>query len=476
MGRSGHMDDLADFCSRFHEVKLDENVVASAKRHLTDLLAVAVAGSGAESSRLAFEHVAEQAGREEATAIGPRAAKVPAANAAFCNGVSAHALELDDVHLASSLHPGVVVVPAAIAACERAGASGEDLLKSVTIGYEVMTRMGIAVDPKAHYAHGFHPTSTCGVFGAAAAAAHAFGLNREQLVNALGIAASTASGLLEFSYSGSYVKRFHTGWAAHAGLTAALLAGRGFSGPPTAVEGECGFLRSYSHVTHPEALSGGLGDDYAVCNTQVKFYACCTYQHAALTGMKDLMTSRGFGADDVVRVDVGVVEPAMRLTYEPRESKIAPQSIVDAQFSLPYGIAVMMLLGGASIDQYTGSLLQDPRVLDAAAKVYVRYAPSLDQYYPRYFPAQVTVSLLSGETVSGIFTAPKGHPENRLTEEEMRSRFVTLTRGVLGDDGAAALHRALSQVESQNDVRSLSPLFSAARPVSTLEGIRPDSR
>ena len=455
-----HTSDLIAFCRECRWRELDYTVTDAAIRHLIDIVGVIMAGVKADSSKVVGEFAAEQGGTSEAIVIGSKELLLPAASAAFCNGVSAHALELDDVHTPSSLHPGAVVIPAALAMSERMQADGETVVRAIILGYEVMTRMGMAVDPKTHYARGFHPTSTCGCFGALAAAGLVLNLSSDEFLNGFGIAASLASGLLEFSHSGSWVKRLHTGWAARSGVTAAMLAKKGFTGPPTAITGPYGFLKSFSHSARPERLSLNLGETYAICNTQVKYYACCTYQHAALTGVIDLMKTYGVKCSEIRKIEIGVVQPAIPLTYEPRETKVAPQSIVEAQFSLPYGIAVATLFGDASIKQYTHQLLRDPRVLDLASKVYVFYDSALDKYYPRYFPATVKILLTDGSTLSCTTISPKGHPENPLTDDELERRFILLASATIPQQKARALLGALCKVMELKDVRMLSGLLS----------------
>lgn len=456
-----HTLRLVEFCGGFRHVELPDHVLGAAKQRLIDLVGVAVGGSREESSRVVFDVAREQGGSPEAIVWGREKTMLPAASAAFCNGVSAHALELDDVHTPSSVHPGVVVVPAALAVCERERADGKTLLKATVLGYEVMTRVGMAVDPKAHYEHGFHPTSTCGCFGALAAAGFVMGLTPEQFLNGFGIASGMASGLLEFSCSGSWVKRFQAGWATHSGLIAAMLAKKGFTGPPTAITGPYGFLKSHSHSVHPERLSERLGERYEVCNTQIKYYACCGYQHAALSAVIELLKSHRFSPEDVERIDVGVVEPALRLTYEPRERKIEPQSIVDAQFSLPYGVAVTLLFGSAFVDQFSESLLRDSHVLDLARRVFVHHSPALDQYYPKYFPAEVEITLANGDILTRTVIAPKGHPENPLTQDELERRFKKLTGMALTEKRSEHILEMLQRLEGLKTVSELADALSS---------------
>ena len=184
-------------------------------------------------------------------------ARYTPAGAAFLNGALGHSLDFDDTHAAGSLHPGCPVIPAALAAGEMAGASGADVLAAIIAGYEVTCRVALALPAGDHYQRGFHPTATCGAFGAAAAAARVFGLDAERVASAFGIALSQSAGSLQFLANGAWTKRFQVGWAAMAGLTAATLAREGFKGAADAIEGRHGFLRAYAPSPDPGARRPG---------------------------------------------------------------------------------------------------------------------------------------------------------------------------------------------------------------------------
>ena len=190
--------------------------------------------------------------------------------AALLNGAFAHSLDFDDTHAAGTLHPGAPVIPAALAAAEMCGAGGRDVIAAIVAGYEVTNRLAVALPGGDHYDRGFHPTATCGVFGAAAAAGRVFGFSPAQVEDALGIALSQSAGSLQFLENGAWTKRFQVGWAAMAGLSAALLAREGFRGAAKALEGRSGFLRAYAPNPDPERALRGLGQEYELMETAVK--------------------------------------------------------------------------------------------------------------------------------------------------------------------------------------------------------------
>ena len=210
------------------------------------------------------------------------AARYTPAGAAFLNGALAHSLDFDDTHAAGSLHPGAPVIPAALAAGEMVGASGADVLAGIVAGYEVTCRVALALPAGEHYDRGFHPTATCGAFGAAAAAARVFGLSAEQVEGALGTVLSQCAGSLQFLANGAWTKRFQVGWAACNGLMAATLVREGFKGASEALEGRHGFLHAYAPNPNPARAVQELGTVFELMNTAVKPYPSCRYGHAGI--------------------------------------------------------------------------------------------------------------------------------------------------------------------------------------------------
>src|SRR5580693_8186102 len=253
---------LAAFARRATFARLPDEVVDSVRKRVLDVLGICVAATPLDTSAAAREWVADQGGAAQSNAVGV-GARMPATLAAFVNGVLAHSLDYDDTHLPSVLHPSASVVPAALAAGQYAAAGGSAAIAAIAAGLEVCVRLGMAgYDSAARnsvfFEHGQHATSICGAIGSAVAAGLLLDLDETRLTSAIGIAASMSSGVIEANRTGGSVKRMHCGWAAHAGISAAQLAARGFTGPETVLEGRFGFFQAWLRGEFDrEAVTGG---------------------------------------------------------------------------------------------------------------------------------------------------------------------------------------------------------------------------
>ncbi|MCF8038214.1 MAG: MmgE/PrpD family protein [Desulfohalobiaceae bacterium] len=406
-----------------------EDLVDRVRYFLLDYIGVAARGAQTESSFSVQKSLAQLQLNEQprgSTVLGT-SLRADLPMAALFNGTAAHSLELDDVINEASLHPGVVIMPAVLATAEFMHSSIGQVFEAIVTGYEVMTRLGNALNPAAHYRRGFHPTGTCGALGAAVAVGKIMKLNQEQLSNALGIAGSQASGSLEFLSDGAYTKRFHAGWAAHSGLMAAFLAKEGFTGPSTILEGKFGFLHAYSLESSLEPLLDSWGTSFALMRTSIKPHACCRYKQGPIDGILRIMQDNQLKAEDVDGVSTGVLEAGYALVAEPLEEKQHPQRVVDAQFSMPFGAAVAMHFGKAGLDQYTEEVIQMPVIQDLMKLVTCEKDPALDREFPKKWPASVKLVTKKGQTYSTRIDYPKGDPENPLTWDELAQKFHDLT-------------------------------------------------
>src|ERR1700759_4870848 len=233
-------------------------------------------------------------------------ARYTPAGAAFLNGALAHSLDFDDTHAAGSLHPGAPVIPAALAAGEMVGAPGADVVAAVVAGYEMTCRIALALPAGEHYDRGFHPTATCGAFGAAAAAARVFGLSADQVEGALGTVLSQCGGSLQFLVNGAWTKRFQVGWASCNGLMAATLVREGFKGAAEALEGRHGFLRAYAPNPNPARARGDLGTLFELRKTAVKPYPSCRYGHAGIDAALALRAANDIKPTAIASVTLGL--------------------------------------------------------------------------------------------------------------------------------------------------------------------------
>jgi len=372
------------------------------------------------------------------------------ATAALLNGALGHSLDFDDTHADSSLHPSAPVVPAALAAAEMTGASGEELLTAIVAGYEVCCRLGNALDPTSHYARGFHPTATAGTFGAAAAAAKLFGLDAKAIASAFGVAGSQAAGSLQFLVNGGWNKRYQVGAAAMNGLIAASLARRGFLGASEAIEGKHGLLTGYTDNARPEMAVADLGRVYETMKIGMKPYPSCRYTHAAIDGLLALRAEKNLKVDDFLGVTVGLHRNGIVLTGAPLAEKRKARTVVDGQFSMPFTAAVAIRNGHFGWDDY--ALLGDPGTEAIAARIDVVQDSRLEGLrHP--FGAHIAVRTAQG-TIERLIPDPSGEPDTFPQEAQIEEKFMTLTRPVL-HNAAASLFQRLNALETIGDVRLL---------------------
>jgi 2-methylcitrate dehydratase PrpD len=441
---------------------IDAPTVEYARELLLDHLGCAARGGTIDTAD-AVGRMLAAVGADEGAALTAVVAKRPLRPewAVFAHGVYAHSIELDDTHSASSLHPAVVTIPAALATAELQGASGEDLIAAIVAGYEVACRLGRALDPQQAYAKGFHPTAIVGPFAAAAATGRLLGLSADELAHAFGIAASQAAGRLEFFSDGAWTKRFHPGWASHSGYLAARLAQAGFTGPLLAFEGRDGLLSGYGAADRVALLTAGLGAPFELAETSVKPYACCRYNQGPIDLAIALASEHDLGPDDIARVRVGVVSQAIPIVVEPIARKLAPANDVDAQFSLPYAIGLGIALRKATLDEYAEPALSSPAVRAVAAKVVAEIRPDFDERFPAVWPSEVEIETVDGRTLRMQTDYPKGDPQNRLSYPEMRAKFRSLASPAFSDDEMDAVERAVATIETGG----VGPLIAAVSAV-----------
>lgn len=432
---------------------------AQMRTYALDTLAVTLSGTVAPSSAAMTRTVLAAAGKPEATVFG--VGKVTSAwDAALANGAFAHALELDDDHRIAVLHPGAVVVPAAFAAAEAEGASGLAFLRGLLHGYEVACRLGEVFRGSQFY-HGVHPTALCGVFGAAMASGVVMDLDRDALVRALGIAGTQASGLTEWRADGSWIKRLHPGRAAHSGVLAARLAREGFTGPATIIEGDNGFINafSYGEKLDLEAMTRGLGSDYRALGTAIKPYPCCRFEHGAIDLALEAHAA-GIAPGAIKEVAVRIYRTDV-LSYH-RE----PKNAVDAQFNVPYGVAVALVKGKLSLADFTEQAIRDEAVLAVSRKVAVTEDAEYSARYPTDYWIELKIRTMNGAEKRLFSECPSGDPEaaiyrsnaGRLHAEVERKAESLLAECGFGDRATALRDKVAGMMESK-DVHALAAVL-----------------
>jgi 2-methylcitrate dehydratase PrpD len=388
------------------------------------------------------------------TAIG-HARGFSTASAAFINGTAAHGEDFDDTFEGGPVHAGAVIVPAVLAACERHRPEGAAAMLGVAIGTEVMCRLSTVV-PKAVHKAGFHPTAIFGVMGAAAGVGAALGLNAKQIVDALGIAASFAGGIIEYLAEGTWTKRLHPGWAAQSGIRAALLARGGFTGPRTVFEGVHGLFHGFAHTTQGDydALIGGFGERWVTETLAFKPYPCGTMAHPYIDCAKRL-AARGVKPADVKELVCEVAEGTVHRLWEPLADKQRPPNGYAAKFSTPFLLATGFVRGGVGLDAFTEQAVRDKDVLALSSKV--RYVIDPDNPYPNNFTGHIRALLNDGRVIEERQPHFRGGAHEPLTRADVGEKFILNVRHGGWDDrrAVAALKQLAKFYERKIDLAFL---------------------
>ena len=433
--------ELADFLAGLALI-VDGRLTALATDYLVDTLGCIVFGSQQPWSQAVIGHALATGAEGPCTVIGsPPAGSTTPSMAALANGASAHAFELDDVHEEAISHPGAVVVPAALSVGQSIDASVADVLEAVVIGYEAMGRAGIAVGPASHMLRGFHPTSMSGVFGAAAAAGRLFGFDGARLNHAFGIAASLASGTMEFAASGGMAKRVHAGRAAEGGVTAAVLAAQGFEGAHDGLAGRYGFCRVFTDAPRVELLTEKLGERWMIDEITVKPYAACSDIHPMIQAALELRHELGheLGPGDLLADRIIRIEAEGPTKAAEQNSLDGTASVMAAQYSAQWNIAAALLADPGDPATYSPDRLADPALAKLQNKVVsVTAHPEFDATYAWKMGGRVRITLDDGSIHERSVHGQIGSMHDPLPSDRIDAKFARVTSGLLADPAASA--------------------------------------
>ncbi len=440
---------------------IDSATIAHAKRFVLDWLGSAVAGTVTPPGAMLQAEAADRG-------VGPtQVLGLPqgrdAATAALVNGGLSHIVEMDDLDRGSVVHPGTVVIPAALAMAQDLNRSGKDFLTAVVVGYDAAIRVGDAVG-RSHYAF-WQNTATCGAFGSAAAAGWLLGLDRPAMTWALGNAGSVAGGLWQFNRDGAMTKHLHAGQAAANGLVSARLAARGFTGAREILEGPQGFFAAMSTDARPERVIAGLPESgkalaqWKIAGVSMKPHASCRHTHPAVDAALALRRELGDVVRQATGIRVATYGVALAITDEPR-----PRNVYQAKFSLQYTVAQALNHGRVGLDDFADDRLADPVTQRLMARTALSIDPVIDTRYPAAWMARVEIDLEDGTCRVVEVDAPKGDPGNPLTDDELTAKYQDLAGGTAYESFTAQTLAAIAELEH----RSTMPGF---LPAPTTKGV-----
>jgi 2-methylcitrate dehydratase PrpD len=433
---------LAAFVAAARYDDFPEDVVDRAKACLLDWIGSAFSGTGSATARIGAGLIRGNRGRKAATLVGA-SLSAPPAEAALYNGMVSAVTEIDDVHEEASLHTGIGVIPAALAAAESAGASGKDLLSAVILGYDAAGRIARAAGPS-HYAF-WHTTGTCDTFGAAAAAGKVLGLDGEALAMALGLAGTQAAGLWEsLNEDAVMAKHLHSGKAAFNGVLSAQLAGAGFRGSGTILEGEKGFLASSSKATAEdrERLGAAFGRPFLITRNFFKRFACCRAAFEGMEAIEACLKEEAISAGEIRKVTVTMKPNRLWLVHVRN-----PRDVYEAKFSQPFCMALVAARGTAGLHDFTEENLRDPEIRSLMSRVRLVSDPACS------VRARIEVSLRGGRTVVR-------EPVCRsLDGRGVRGKFIMNMTPILGRRKVDRLIACVNDIDRLETVEPLSRLL-----------------
>jgi 2-methylcitrate dehydratase PrpD len=428
------------------EPQVPANVTTMCDALLMDFAGICVAARNTDYVRAVMAATGEAGA---CTVIG-HTGRYNVATAALANGTAAHGEDYDDTFEGGPIHAGAVILPAILATAETHSLSGEQALAGIATGCEVMCRLCLVAPKRVHKA-GFHPTAVFGALGAAAGVATALRLTPKQWVDAIGIAGSMASGIIEYLAEGAWTKRMHPGWAAQAGYRAARMAQAGFTGPRTLFDGEHGFFHGFANTNDGnfEAMLKGAGREWLCAGIAFKPYACGTMAHPFIDCARKLV-ALGLRPEDVETIECETAEGIVHRLWEPLDAKRAPLNGYAAKFSVPYAIAVAMVRGDAGLADYEEEVVHDPAVVALASKV--RYIVDPANPYPDRFTGHVKATLKGGRVMEARQDHFRGGVDEPLSSADLEAKYRAncVYGGWSGAeaDGALASLRALPRSAS----------------------------
>ncbi len=453
--KHGATSKLANFIYGLQFENLPPNVINKTKEVILDYIGVLLAAynNGSLLSTKLTELIIRYGGAEEATIIG-FGVKVPVINAALCNGVLSHVVELDDGHRIARGHPGVTVVSSALATAEYLGSSGKEMITAIVAGYDVFVRVASSINPS-HLQRGYHTTGTCGTLAAAASAAKLLRLKPEEISNALGLSGIQAAGLLEVTIDGQMAKPLHPGKSAFAGVLSGLMAKDGVQGPKTIIEGAKGFAKTMSDRCDYDLMLKDLNELFHINDCYVKLYPSCRHTHSPIDAVLDLLKENHFSHSDIDKILIRTYPTAISFAGEIYK----PKTPEEAKFSIPYCVCAAIVKGKLGLRELEPDCLYNSSIVSLTDKVELEADENLESASPDIKGAEVYITLNDGCKLYKRINLPKGEVENPVSRDELINKFTYCTDNYFDDEKKQELINKVFNVEKIDDISKFISLY-----------------
>ncbi len=446
---------LAEFTAGLRYEDIPVEPLIKAKQFVLDIVRLSVVGSRLPWGERTRDVFRQMGGKEESTVIG-FGDRLPAIHAAYINGTTSHGLENDDTHVGAIHHPGVAVVPAVLAIAEREDLGGKELLKGMIAGYEVMIRLGVAMQPSLLADRGFHSTAVMGHFGAAAGAANLLKLSAEKTAHALAFAAAYASGLMNW-VSGGMVKYLHAGKAAKAGVEVALLAAAGLTGPRQIFEGKRGFCHAYANHYDLNSITAGLGQEWKIVEVHLKPHATSRHTQSCIEAAATIASMHNIYPENVASIEVRTAPEIWEIL-----NSVAPVDVIEAQASIPFAVATALFKGGSrTLKEFVlfediKQAMENPDVRSLVQRIKMQPDSRFD---PQKGNGEVTIRLKDGQVHTKRVDIIRGSPENPFTTQELRERFLDQAGVVLPRERLLEAANLIDGLEDVEKIKKITHLL-----------------
>jgi len=444
---TNYLDHIVSYVCRTSFDDLPQNVVLRAKEVLVDSLSVIAAGAQEDVVKALKERIVDPKARQVASLIGLGMRTEPS-KAALINGTAGTFLELDEGNQFGRGHPGIHVIPAALAIAEDGHRSGRDLVTALVLGYEIGTRIGIACKIRMS----MHPHGTWGTVGAAVAVAKLMGYGEaamKEMINvssSLGLATSRRT-MLE----GGTVRNVYSGVSNTMGILAHELVQSGFTGEADGLKTVYGSV--VSDTFSPEVMTEDLGKRFEIARNYFKMHACCRYNHGTLDALEQILAQRPLKADEIEAVDVETYSLAAQLCDQ------NPQNMLAAKFSIPFAVATLIVHGRTDVSCFNAEIVRNDAVQTLAKRVKVKEDPTLTAMMPARRPSKVKVTLKSGEKLEAEVTMNKGDFEDPYGPADLEKKYYSLADSVWGHAKAEQIRSQLMGVEKVKDINQVTALI-----------------
>jgi 2-methylcitrate dehydratase PrpD len=437
-------DAYVDFIVDTKYDALPAKAIAKLKDLIIDHIGVAAgAALGSDSSAPIFKGIqAFSAGTSGNCTVYTKGHNFAPQYAALLNGAFAHSYDFDDTYAPGTVHPGASVIPATLAQAQVTGASGQDVLLAIAVGYEIVCRLSRALGAGS-YTRGFHNTATTGIFGSIGAICKLRGLPRQVVVDALGLAGSKASGSMQFLHNGSWNKRLHPGFAAHDAMLCIALAEQGVTGATRIFEGKVGLLHAFSESSDTHGLTEALGSHWEFPLTALKPFSACRYTHTGIEIVNNV--AKEVGRDNMPKkMEVRLGRAGYGIVGTPVPGKLSPQNLVDAQFSNYYQLAVTWFHGaGIGFAAYDDDKFNDKRVRELCGRISHIEDPECPVW-----GTIIDIEMEDGRKIHKMMEWPLGEEQHPFSPAQVREKFHGLVTKVYDDARAEDIVKAVDGIES----------------------------